>query len=76
MYHRYLPSDDGTFHRLRVDTPEEPAPRMPALSPPAQGNPSFDSDELLLVVILLLLLTDDQDEDLVLLVAALAFLML
>ena len=66
MYNRYIPSDDGTYRRQRVETdaasgppagsppaPMPPAPRPPQPSPPRDSS-RLDTDELLLVVILML----------------------
>ena len=80
MYNRYIPSEDGTYHREYVDSGVSESTSTPLHGEPLTPRPSSsgraDSDELLLVVILLLLLMDDQDEDLTVLIAALAFLIL
>ena len=87
MYNRYIPSEDGTYRRQRMEQ-SVPAQTTEQTLHPMSVNPhrrtadnsilsgKFDSEKLLLIVILLLLLTDDQDDDLVILIAALAFLIL
>jgi len=86
MYNRYIPSENGTYHRERVEsdvselsavpTPLRNEPPRQEQTPKPSASGRGDSDELLLVVILLLLLMDDRDEDLSVLIAALAFLIL
>lgn len=87
MYNRYIPAEDGSYRRQRIDTPatekHESSPleqsEILTFSPPESKDSvlgKFDTEEILLIVILLLLLMDDQDEDLVILIAALAFLIL
>lgn len=86
MYNRYIPAEDGSYHRHRIDEHksnivEQPVQQSQHLSPQnvpvaSKEKRNFETEELLLIVILLLLLMDDQDEDMIILIAALAFLFL
>ena len=78
MYNRYIPQQDGTHKRNRMEEPPRPAPPPP--TPPAQnphpvpptGNigsflrqllpKDFDTGDLIVVLLLLLMAGDKPEE--------------
>ena len=78
MYNRYIPKNDGTFHRQSAPEPQRPQPVIPDSppTPPVKPHPAknpggflknllpreFDTSDLI-VVLLLLLMAGDCEED-------------